>query len=94
VRKYPPRKSAHERNDEQVISADLSTQHCLSTLQIQRGRFTKMAPAETHLADSFEASVRYDQLVEEVERISNRAKFLTLEVLGETIARGLLDRFR
>jgi dihydroneopterin aldolase len=51
-----------------------------------------LAPAETHLADSFEASVRYDQLVEEVERISNQAKFRTLEALGETIARGLLNR--
>jgi dihydroneopterin aldolase len=34
-----------------------------------------LAPAETHLADSFEGSVRYDQLVEEVERISNQASF-------------------
>jgi dihydroneopterin aldolase len=52
-----------------------------------------LAPAETHLADGFEASIRYDQLVEEVERISNEAKFRTLEALGETIARRLLDRF-
>jgi 7,8-dihydroneopterin aldolase/epimerase/oxygenase len=52
-----------------------------------------LAPAETHLADSFEASVRYDQLIEEVERISNQAKFRTLEALGETIARGLVKRF-
>jgi dihydroneopterin aldolase len=49
--------------------------------------------AETHLSDRFEASVRYDQLIEEVERISNRTKFRTLEALGETIARGLIKRF-
>jgi 7,8-dihydroneopterin aldolase/epimerase/oxygenase len=53
----------------------------------------KLAPAETHLADRFEASVRYDQLIEEVERISNQTKFRTLEALGETIARGLIKRF-
>jgi 7,8-dihydroneopterin aldolase/epimerase/oxygenase len=53
----------------------------------------KLAPAETHLVDKFEASVRYDQLIEEVERISNQTKFRTLEALGETIARGLLRRF-
>jgi 7,8-dihydroneopterin aldolase/epimerase/oxygenase len=52
-----------------------------------------LAPAETHLADTFASSVRYDQLIEEVERISNRAKFRTLEALGETVARGLINRF-
>jgi 7,8-dihydroneopterin aldolase/epimerase/oxygenase len=52
-----------------------------------------LAPAQTHLADSFEASVRYDQLIDEVECISNQAKFRTLEALAETIARGLLKRF-
>jgi dihydroneopterin aldolase len=52
-----------------------------------------LAPAESHLGDTFEASVRYDQLIEEVERISNQAKFRTLEALGEAIARGLIKRF-
>jgi 7,8-dihydroneopterin aldolase/epimerase/oxygenase len=52
-----------------------------------------LAPAETHLADNFGASARYDQLIEVVERISNHAKFRTLEALAETIARGLLERF-
>jgi dihydroneopterin aldolase len=52
-----------------------------------------LAPAETHLDDGFGASARYDQLIEEVERISNQTKFRTLEALGETIARGLLHRF-
>ena len=52
-----------------------------------------LAPAETHLLDGFEASIRYDHLIQEIERISNQAKFRTLEALGETIARGLLDRF-
>jgi dihydroneopterin aldolase len=52
-----------------------------------------LAPAETHLLDNFETSVRYDQLIQEVERISSQAKFRTLEALGETIARGLLSRF-
>jgi dihydroneopterin aldolase len=36
-----------------------------------------LAPAETHLADSFEASIRYDQLIEEIECISNQSKFRT-----------------
>jgi dihydroneopterin aldolase len=45
------------------------------------------------LADGFEASVRYDQLIDEVERISNETKFRTLEALAETIARRLLERF-
>jgi 7,8-dihydroneopterin aldolase/epimerase/oxygenase len=53
----------------------------------------KLAPAETHLSDRFKASVRYDQLIEEVERISNQTKFRTLEALCETIARGLIKRF-
>jgi 7,8-dihydroneopterin aldolase/epimerase/oxygenase len=53
-----------------------------------------LAPAETHMADSFEASVRYDQLINEVERISHQTKFRTLEALAETIARGLLERFQ
>jgi 7,8-dihydroneopterin aldolase/epimerase/oxygenase len=52
-----------------------------------------LAPAETHLADSFEASIRYDQLIEEIECISNQSKFRTLEALAETVARGLLKRF-
>jgi 7,8-dihydroneopterin aldolase/epimerase/oxygenase len=49
--------------------------------------------SRSHLGDTFEASVRYDQLIEEVERISNQAKFRTLEALGEAIARGLIKRF-
>ena len=52
-----------------------------------------LASAETHLNDGFETSARYDQLIQEIERISNQAKFRTLEALGETIARGLLKRF-
>ena len=52
-----------------------------------------LAPAESHLDDSLSASARYDQLIQEVERISNQTKFRTLEALGETIARGLLHRF-
>jgi 7,8-dihydroneopterin aldolase/epimerase/oxygenase len=52
-----------------------------------------LAPAATHLGDTFETSVRYDQLIDEVERMSNQTKFRTLEALGETIARGLLKRF-
>ena len=52
-----------------------------------------LALAETHLDNGFGASARYDQLIEEVERISNQTKFRTLETLGETIALGLLHRF-
>ena len=52
-----------------------------------------LAPTATHLGDTFEASVRYDQLIQEVESMSNETKFRTLEALGETIARGLLNRF-
>lgn len=52
-----------------------------------------LSTAETHLMDSFDASVRYDHLIQEIEHISNQAKFRTLEALGETIARALLHRF-
>ncbi len=52
-----------------------------------------LATVESHLRDDFDTSVRYDQLIQEVERISNEAKFRTLEALSETIARRLLGRF-
>jgi dihydroneopterin aldolase len=52
-----------------------------------------LASAHTHLDDGLEASVRYELLIEEIERISDAAKFRTLEALGETVARTLLDRF-
>jgi dihydroneopterin aldolase len=52
-----------------------------------------LAPAITHSADSFAASVRYDKLIDEIVLISNNSKFRTLEALGETIARRLIKSF-
>jgi 7,8-dihydroneopterin aldolase/epimerase/oxygenase len=53
----------------------------------------QLVPATTHLADQLDASVRYDDLVQEVVRISGDSKFHTLEALAETIARRLLRRY-
>lgn len=61
--------------------------------KFQFGVVANLAPAGSHMGDNFEASVRYDQLIDEVERISNQAKFRTLEALGEAVARGLIGRF-
>jgi len=52
-----------------------------------------LVPAATHSADSFDASVRYDKLIEEIALISDGFKFRTLEALGEMIARGLIKSF-
>jgi 7,8-dihydroneopterin aldolase/epimerase/oxygenase len=52
-----------------------------------------LVPTITHSADSFDSSVRYDKLIEEVALISNNFKFRTLEALGETIARRLIKSF-
>lgn len=53
----------------------------------------QLASAATHLADQLDASVRYDDLVQEVVRISGDSKFHTLEALAETMARRLLQRY-
>jgi dihydroneopterin aldolase len=49
--------------------------------------------APTHLSDKLDGSVRYDELVNEVVRISDDSTFKTLEALAETTARRLLQRY-
>ena len=52
-----------------------------------------MAPTQTHLPDKLDASVRYDEIVQDIVRISDDSTFRTLEALAETIARRLLERY-
>jgi dihydroneopterin aldolase len=52
-----------------------------------------LTPAQTHLPDKLDASVRYDEVVQEIIRISDASTFRTLEALAETIARRLLERY-
>jgi 7,8-dihydroneopterin aldolase/epimerase/oxygenase len=42
----------------------------------------RLVSAQTHLDDALDTSVRYDLLIDEVLRVSNSAKFRTLEALG------------
>ena len=53
----------------------------------------QLAPTHSHQDDALQASIRYDAVVEEVVSISEARAFMTLEALGEAIARGLLTRF-
>lgn len=53
----------------------------------------QLAHTHTHQDDALLASVRYDAVVEEVVSISEGRQFMTIEALGEAIARGLLARF-
>lgn len=53
----------------------------------------QLAPTHSHQDDALHASVRYDAVVNEVVSISDANKFMTIEALGEAIARGLLARF-
>lgn len=53
----------------------------------------QLAPTRSHQDDALQSSVRYDAVVEEVVNISGATQFMTLEALGEAIARGLLTRF-
>ena len=53
----------------------------------------QLAHTHTHQDDALQASVRYDAVVEEVVNISEGQQFMTIEALGEAIARGLLTRF-
>ena len=53
----------------------------------------QLTPAPTHQDDALLASVRYDAVVEEVVSISEGQQFMTIEALGEAVARSLLTRF-
>ena len=53
----------------------------------------KQTQTQTHQDDALLGSVRYDAVVEEGVTISEGQQFMTIEALGEAIARGLLARF-
>jgi dihydroneopterin aldolase len=53
----------------------------------------QLPTTRTHQDDALLASVRYDAVVDEVVSISEGQQFMTIEALGEAIARGLLTRF-
>ncbi len=50
-----------------------------------------MAPTQTHLPDKLDASVRYDEIVQDIVRISDDSTFRTLEALAEQSRAGYLS---
>jgi dihydroneopterin aldolase len=53
----------------------------------------KLAPTATHLSDQLHNAVRYDELVDEIIRLSEQSTFRTLEALAEAAGRRLLERY-
>jgi dihydroneopterin aldolase len=53
----------------------------------------ELGEGPSHSDDELVSSVRYDGLVDETIKVAQGEQFRTLEALGETIARALLDRF-
>ena len=62
----------------------------------QKFRFdvhAELTPTDTHCDDDLVHTIGYDRLIEEVLTAGQKARFRTLEALGEHIARHLLGRF-
>jgi dihydroneopterin aldolase len=53
----------------------------------------RLVSTRSHLDDVLESSIRYDELISQVVKITHDTKFRTLEALGETIALGPLQHF-